>query len=81
MYLIDVALYVSHDEVLEQFRTNFFGQIDVTREFLPHMRSRRSGTIIFMSSIAGWLGVAAGGPYSASKFALEGIDYSCWCLR
>ena len=37
------------------------------------MRSRRSGTIIFMSSIAGWLGVAAGGPYSASKFALEGM--------
>lgn len=26
-----------------------------------------------MSSIAGWLGVAAGGPYSASKFALEGM--------
>jgi len=27
-----------------------------------------------MSSIAAWLGVAVGGPYSASKFALEGID-------
>ncbi|KAI9372226.1 hypothetical protein BJX61DRAFT_553082 [Aspergillus egyptiacus] len=63
---------VSHDEAVEQFRTNFFGHINVTRAFLPHMRSRRSGTILFMSSIAGWMGVAAGGPYSASKFALEG---------
>lgn len=64
---------LSHEELLDQFRTNFFGQINVTRAFLPHMRHRQSGTIVFMSSIAGWLGVAAGGPYSASKFALEGM--------
>lgn len=37
------------------------------------MRSRRTGTIIFSGSIAGWLGVVVGGPYSASKFALEGM--------
>ncbi|KAL2826254.1 hypothetical protein BDW59DRAFT_179603 [Aspergillus cavernicola] len=63
---------VSHEQVVDQFRTNFFGHMNVTRAFLPNMRSRRSGTVVFMSSIAGWLGVAAGGPYSASKFALEG---------
>ncbi|KAL2834557.1 hypothetical protein BJY01DRAFT_224307 [Aspergillus pseudoustus] len=63
---------LTHEQVLHQFQTNFFGQMNITRAFLPHMRSRGSGTIIFMSSIAGWLGVAAGGPYSASKFALEG---------
>lgn len=64
---------VSHEELIDQFNTNFFGHINVTRAFLPHMRTRQSGTIVFMSSIAGWLGVAAGGPYSASKFALEGM--------
>lgn len=36
------------------------------------MRSQDSGTIFFMGSISGWHGVAGGGPYSASKFALEG---------
>lgn len=28
-----------------------------------------------MSSIAAWKGVAIGGPYSASKFALEGMRF------
>ncbi|KAL4876849.1 hypothetical protein BJY04DRAFT_231304 [Aspergillus karnatakaensis] len=63
---------VSHDQVLDQMQTNLFGQMNVARAFLPHMRKRRAGTMVFMGSIAGWLGVAAGGPYSASKFALEG---------
>ncbi|CEL10325.1 hypothetical protein ASPCAL13446 [Aspergillus calidoustus] len=67
---------LTHEQVLHQFQTNFFGQMNVTRVFVPHMRCRGSGTIIFMSSIAGWLGVAAGGPYSASKFALEGAAES-----
>lgn len=44
----------------------------MTKAVLPHLRSKGTGTIIFMSSIAAWLGAAAGGPYSASKFALEG---------
>lgn len=36
------------------------------------MRSKGSGTIFFMGSISGWHGIPGGGPYSASKFALEG---------
>lgn len=44
----------------------------MTRAVLPHLREKETGTIIFMSSIAGWRGAAAGGPYSSSKFALEG---------
>ncbi|KAJ5685531.1 hypothetical protein N7536_008150 [Penicillium majusculum] len=60
-------------QILDQFNTNVFGPLNLTRAVLPHMRSRQSGTIIFMSSIAAWKGVAIGGPYSASKFALEGF--------
>lgn len=37
------------------------------------MRHRRTGVILLMGSIAGWHAVAAGGPYSSTKFALEGI--------
>lgn len=52
--------------------TNFFGAVAVTRCVLPYMRKARSGVILFMGSISGWYGVGAGGPYSASKFAIEG---------
>lgn len=50
--------------------------MNITRSLVPHMRARLTGTIVFISSIAAWLGVAGGGPYSASKFALEGMYYS-----
>ena len=64
----------SHEETLQQFNTNVFGAINVTRAVLPQMRARKSGTILFMSSIAAWLGTGGGGPYSSSKFALEGMS-------
>ncbi|KAF1984619.1 NAD(P)-binding protein [Aulographum hederae CBS 113979] len=63
---------VSHEETTRQLETNFFGAMKVTRAVLPYMRKARSGVILFMGSISGWHGVGAGGPYSASKFALEG---------
>ncbi|KAJ5339175.1 Glucose/ribitol dehydrogenase [Penicillium brevicompactum] len=63
---------ISQSQLLDQFNANVFGPLNLTRAVLPHMRERRSGTIIFMSSIAAWRGVSVGGPYSASKFALEG---------
>lgn len=66
----------SQESIVDQFNTNVLGPLNLTSCVLPYMRSRRSGTIIFMSSIAGWMGVAVGGPYSASKFALEGKSIS-----
>jgi NAD(P)-dependent dehydrogenase (short-subunit alcohol dehydrogenase family) len=42
------------------------------------MRRQGSGRIIFISSVAGWTGVGGGGPYSASKFALEGLLIWKW---
>lgn len=56
--------------------TNFFGALAVTRCILPYMRGARSGVILFMGSISGWYGVGAGGPYSASKFAIEGEPFN-----
>ncbi|KAM0189304.1 hypothetical protein ACHAPI_010070 [Fusarium lateritium] len=44
---------LSHENTLRGFETNFFGAMNVTRAILPSMRSRKSGTIMFMGSIAG----------------------------
>ncbi|KAH7083499.1 hypothetical protein BKA63DRAFT_503120 [Paraphoma chrysanthemicola] len=67
---------LSDQDVQSQMDTNFFGALKVTRSVLPYMRKARSGVILFMGSISGWYGVGAGGPYSASKFAIEGAAES-----
>lgn len=59
-----------------QFETNFFGVVALTRAVLPHMRARRSGTIINMSSISGRIGFPGLGPYASSKYAVEGFSES-----
>ncbi|KAI3614232.1 serine 3-dehydrogenase [Moniliophthora roreri] len=41
-------------ENFDQFNTNVFGAINVTRAFLPYMRERKTGTIIFSGSVGGW---------------------------
>ena len=56
------------------FETNVFGLICVTKTVLPHMRQRRSGTIVNLSSIGGLIGGAGLGYYNATKFAVEGLS-------
>ncbi|USG64931.1 SDR family oxidoreductase [Brevibacillus ruminantium] len=60
----------------EQFEVNVFGLIAVTQAVLPHMRSRRSGTIINISSISGRIGFPGLAPYVSSKHAVEGFSES-----
>lgn len=38
----------------KQFDVNLFGLLDVTTAILPHMRSRRSGTVVLMGSRSSW---------------------------
>jgi NAD(P)-dependent dehydrogenase (short-subunit alcohol dehydrogenase family) len=67
---------VTLDQVKEQFETNFFGVIRVTKEVLPIMRKQRKGTIVNVSSGAGRVGIPVSSAYVATKFALEGLSES-----
>ena len=58
-------------EIKANFETNFFGPINVIKSVLPQMRKQKSGLIINVTSIAGYMGLPYRGIYSASKGALE----------
>jgi NAD(P)-dependent dehydrogenase (short-subunit alcohol dehydrogenase family) len=61
-------------EIKNEMEVNLYGAIRMMQAVLPHMRRRRSGTIINISSIAGSVGTPGRSAYSASKFALSGIS-------
>jgi len=61
-------------QVRQQFETNVFGLMDVTRAIVPVMRRAGRGHIINVSSVGGFAGRARLGAYNASKFAVEGFS-------
>lgn len=58
-------------EIKNNFETNLFGPIEVMKAVLPQMRQQKSGLIINVTSIAGYMGLPFRSVYSASKGALE----------
>jgi NAD(P)-dependent dehydrogenase (short-subunit alcohol dehydrogenase family) len=56
-----------------QFATNVIGPLRVNRAFLPGMREKKSGLVVFVSSVVGRFVVPFGGIYLASKWALEAL--------
>ena len=67
---------VSDADARALFDVNVFGLLAVTRAVLPGMRARRRGHVVNLSSIAGLMGSAGTGIYSATKFAVEGLSES-----
>ena len=63
-------------EIESLFDTNVFGMVRTIRAVLPYMRARRSGRIINLSSVLGFLPAPYMGAYSASKHAVEGLSES-----
>ncbi len=61
-------------EVRSMFETNFWGLAEMTRAVLPKMRERRSGTIVNVSSIGGFVSFPGVGYYNATKFAVNGFS-------
>ena len=76
-YALVAAIEEASDaELREQFEVNLHGVINVTRAVLPIMREQRHGHLVQMSSLNGVRGLAGGGYYAASKFAVEGLSES-----
>ena len=63
-------------DIRAMFDTNFFGLAAMTRAVLPTMRAQKSGAIVNISSVGGYIGFPGSGYYAATKFAVEGLSES-----
>ena len=64
----------SDADVRDQFETNVFGLMAVTRAVLPAMRAARRGRIVNVSSLSGRIGLPCVSVYAATKHAIEGFS-------
>ncbi|WP_342376955.1 SDR family NAD(P)-dependent oxidoreductase [Myxococcus stipitatus] len=64
----------SEADLRAQLETNLFGALWVTQAVLPHLRARRTGHIVQISSVGGVGSMPTFGAYNASKWALEGFS-------
>src|SRR5438270_8171253 len=66
----------SLEQARDMFEVNFFGAARLAQAVLPAMRARKSGRIVFISSVLGFLPAPFMGFYAASKHAIEGLAES-----
>ncbi|HEY0293163.1 MAG TPA: oxidoreductase [Hansschlegelia sp.] len=62
------------EELRRQFDANVFGAVAMIKAVLPGMRERRSGHIVNVTSMGGFITMPGISYYCGSKFALEGIS-------
>ena len=72
--LIDMAESMDMRQCRQMFDTNLFGAMDGMQVAIAAMRRQGSGTVINISSVAGWIPLAGSGAYSSTKFALNAIS-------
>jgi short-subunit dehydrogenase len=73
-----VVEHFPDDPLLDALRINFYGPVSLIRLVLPRMREKRRGRIVNISSVGGMMAMPTMAPYSASKFALEGVTEALW---
>ncbi|MGF1431620.1 oxidoreductase [Kitasatospora sp. LaBMicrA B282] len=71
---VGAAEETTDEELRSLFDVHVFGPAALIRAVLPHMRARRSGAIVQLSSMGGQMSFAGFSAYSATKFALEGLS-------
>jgi len=62
------------DALRANFEANFFGWHTLTRAVIPVMHTQGHGRIVQCSSVLGLVALPWRGAYSATKFALEGLN-------
>jgi NAD(P)-dependent dehydrogenase (short-subunit alcohol dehydrogenase family) len=72
--LLGAVEEASDNEVRAVYETNVFGALNVLRAVLPGMRNRRSGHIVNISSVGGFVASTGWGVYNSTKFAVEGLS-------
>lgn len=74
--VIQVAPFenMSREDFEDCMAVHLWGPLNMIQAALPHMRARRQGRIVNISSIGGKVAVPHLVPYSASKFALVGLS-------
>ncbi len=65
---LDLALF------REAMEVNYFGTLYVIKAVVPGMIERRSGHIVNISSVAGFMGVFGYSAYAPSKYAVRGLS-------
>ena len=64
---------LNSDDARALFEVNFFSVVRAIELLAPHMKTRRSGHIVVVASVAGDVGLPYAAIYSASKSALNRI--------
>jgi NAD(P)-dependent dehydrogenase (short-subunit alcohol dehydrogenase family) len=72
--LVGAVEETSDAEARALFDVNVFGLLAVTRAVLPHMRAVRSGLVVNLSSVGGFVAWPGWGVYAATKFAVEALS-------
>ena len=69
------AIHEEEEGILEDMiETNLYSAYHLSRAFIPDMKTRKSGHIINVCSIASLMAYENGGSYSISKFAMYGLS-------
>ncbi|URL02901.1 SDR family NAD(P)-dependent oxidoreductase [Avibacterium sp. 20-126] len=64
---------MSDADIKGQLDLNLLAPIHISRAFLPALRARKSGTLVYITSIGGRTAFAGGSMYHAAKYGLEGF--------
>ena len=70
----------SLETFIKQTETNYLGVIKSFDAFIKKMLLSRSGTVLIMSSIAGWIGLPKASAYAPTKSALRSFAQSILSL-